>query len=178
MAMKTATRIQRDLDHSREHLLELIEALPDEALLRQGTLGRFSIADFLAHLAAWEAELVTGLMRLDQGKKPEKLLSALSRPDVYNARRYLENQGRDLDSIFDDFQGVRVQLESWLEDFSDRDLNDPKRYKWFNGKPLAQVIADTTYEIEKKYMPGIAAFAHSWLLQETGEVDLEEAADK
>ena len=66
-------------------------------------MGGWSMADILAHLTAWESELVTALMRIDQGKKPSKLLEAYSDIDGYNARRYAENKERELDRIFADF---------------------------------------------------------------------------
>jgi hypothetical protein len=160
------------LDQSRERLLMAIEPLPDEALLEANAVGRLSIADVLALLAAWEAELVTGLMQINQGKKPAKLLAALAQPEAYEAERYRENQGRDLDRIFDDFQGVRVQLEEWLEEFSERDLADPKRYPWLGGKSLARLIKDMTAGREATYTPQCDTFAREWV--ERHEVEPED----
>jgi hypothetical protein len=168
MATGKAIEIQGRLERGRERFLVAIETLPDAALLEPNSVGRFSIADLLANLTSWEAELVTGLMRLDQGKKPTKLLAALKQPKAYDKMRYSENKGRDLDSIFDDFQQVRAQLETWIEDFSDRDLTNPKQYKWFKGKSLEQVIAETSYEKETEYIPNLEAFARQWLSREVG----------
>jgi hypothetical protein len=149
--------ILEQLDISRVRLLELIESLPDEALLEPGTSGSWSIADILAHLTAWESELVTALLRIDQGKIPARFLAAIADVEAYNARRYQENEGRELDRIFDDFQSVRFQLELWLEEFSARDLTDPKRYSWAEGKPLWSFIEDNSFGHESEHMPGIEA---------------------
>lgn len=151
---------------SRERLLVALEPLPDELLLEPRTLGEWSIADLLAHLAAWESELVTGLMRLDQGKKPEHLLQALASRDAYNQQSLAENQGRALDPIFADFQGVRVQLEGWVEEFSNRDLTNPGRYKWLGGKPLWQIIAANSFEHEEAHLPAVEAFSERWLAEQ------------
>ncbi|NHZ72650.1 MAG: ClbS/DfsB family four-helix bundle protein, partial [Aquificales bacterium] len=138
--MQTLDNILDKLDDHREQLLMSIEMLPDEALVEEEAIGRFSIANILAIQAVWEAELVTGFMRIDQGKKPERLLKALDDPKTYNKQRFIENKDRSLDSVFNDYQQVRVQVEQWLEDFSEKALNDPKRYKFFRGKPLVEIL--------------------------------------
>lgn len=167
--MTSTDTILDRLDQIRERLLVTIAPLPDEALQEPGTIGRWSVADLLAVLTAWEAELVTGLMRLDQGKKPGKLLAALAEPEAYNAQRFAENQDRDLDRIFDDFRRVRLQLEEWLPALSERDLMDPNRYPKLQGKSLAQVIEETTYGHEARYIPALETFAREW--QERHEAD-------
>ncbi len=151
-----------DLDQSRERLLVALELLPDEALLTPGVVGDYSITDCLALQTAWEAELVTGFMRLDRGQKPEALLQALAQPEAYDQQRVAENRARSLDAIFEDFQRVRVQVEEWLEEFSEKDLTKPQRFPWFQGRSLLQLTAVLTYEREAGYIPAIEAFAAQW----------------
>ena len=115
------------LDSSRVRLLEVLEVLPPEILSEPGAVGEWSVANILAHLVVWESELVTCLMKLDQGKKPKRMLAAIADVDGFNARRFEENKDREIDRTFDDLQSVRVQLEEWLPRFSDRDLNDGNR---------------------------------------------------
>lgn len=160
--MATVEEILTELYRSREGLLEAIESLPDEALTQAGAFGGLSISDLLEQQIAWEAELVTGLMRLDQGKKPGRLLAALRQPAEYDKQRLDENKERDLDDVFDDFQQVRMHLETWIEELSERNLNDPRRYKWLRGKPLAQVIAEVTHERESKVAADLERFAKKW----------------
>lgn len=161
--MDSVDTLLDELDSTREQLLVGLAELPDEALLHPNAIGKFSIADVLANLVAWEAELVTGLLKIDQGKKPTALLAAINNRKKYNERRYKENMGRDLDRIFDDLQQVRVQLESWLERLSEKQLMDKKRYKWLNGRSLANLIADVTYKNEARYVPLIEAYANNVL---------------
>ena len=160
--MRYLESILDNLDRSRERLLVALEPLSDEALLTPGVVGDASIADCLALQTAWEAELVTGYMRLDRGQKPENLLHALAQPEEYDRQRIIENRARDLDAIFDDFQRVRVQVEEWLEEFSEKDLMNPQRYPWFKGRSLLQLTAVLTYEREAEYIPAIEAFAAQW----------------
>ena len=147
---------------TRERLLEALEPLPDEALVAPGVMGEWSIADILAHLTAWESELITALMRIDQGKKPAKLLEAYKDVDGYNARRYEESKGRDLDRIFTDLHAVRVQTEQWLEEFSNRELSDPDCYPWAKGKPLWMLVKDNSFGHEVEHLDEIEAFASRW----------------
>lgn len=148
-----------NLDASRERTLEALEMLPDEALLAPGVIGRWSVADLLSILTAWDAEVVTGLMRLKQGKPPEKLLAAVANPDMYNAGRFQDAQGRDLGVIFDDFQRARMHLEEWLGDLSERALTDPRHYKALGGTQLRRLIARATYEHEARYLPFLTSYA-------------------
>jgi len=161
--MSNLTDLQNKLDQSRERFLEAIERLPDEALMQPQAVGDYAVADVMALLTAWEAELITGLMRLEQGKKPAKLLAALADRPMYDAQVFADNDGRLLDQIFDDFQQVRMQLEMWLEAFSESDLGKPKRFKWFRGQSLKQIVAETTYEMETAVTPQAAAFARQWV---------------
>jgi hypothetical protein len=160
-----ASEILDKLDENRERLLMAIEPLPDEALLEPGVMDDWSIADTLAHLAAWESEMVTGLMRIKQGKTPAKMIEAFANVDGYNAERYAENKGRDLERIFDDLQGVRVQLEQWLEEFNDRELNNPDRYKWSQGLTLAHIIQENSFGHDAEHLSQIEAFTARWLAE-------------
>jgi uncharacterized damage-inducible protein DinB len=157
-------QLQEQLGQQRVRLLEAIEPLPDEALLAPNAVGNWSVAGLLGILTAWDAEVVTGLMRLEQNKKPEKLLAALVQPEAYNQQAHEDNLTRDLDAIFDDFFRVRRQLEEWLEYFSNKDMASPTRYPWF-GRSLADLIADATWRHEASYVAKLKAFAEQWLAE-------------
>lgn len=161
------------LDASRERLLVAIDELPDEALLQPGVVGEWSVRDLLVHLTLWEAELVTGLMKAKQGKRPEQLLAAEADRQAFNTSRHQENLGRDLDIIFKDLQGVRYQLEQWLEEFSYQELNSQQRYKWLNGKPLWQLIAETSFAHENAHLPALEQFAARWVAPAVAISDIE-----
>jgi hypothetical protein len=150
------------LESSRVRLLELLQVLPDEMLTQPGVMGDWSVADVLAHLVVWESELITCLMKLDQGKKPKRMLAAIADVDGYNARRYEENRDRDLDRIFDDLQSVRVQLEEWLPKFNSQDLTDEARYKWSDGIALWQIVEANTFGHEGEHLPELEAFVRQW----------------
>lgn len=163
----TGDQLQESLENVRLRLLEALAPLPDDAFFQPGVVGSYSLRDWLFLLSAWEAELVTGLMRVHQGQKPERLLNALAGRAVYEAARLNENPDRDLDLIFDDLQGVRIELEDWLDQFSNKRLNDPRRYTWLAGRTLAELIAETSYQYEAQQLPAVEAFANEFLATET-----------
>jgi len=150
------------LDSSRERLLVALDELPDEALLAPNTVGSWSVADLLVQQTAWESELVTGLMHVSQGKKPARLLAALDNVEEYGRLRYEENKGRDLDRIFDDLPQVRMQVEEWLEEFSEKQLSKKGHFPWLKNHSLADLIAQLTYEHELRYLPQVEALAAKW----------------
>ena len=168
-----AEEIFDQLDKTRERLLAIIEPLPDESLAVPGAMDDWSILDLLAHLTVWESELVTALMQIDRGNKPARLLEAYSDVDGYNARSFAANRGRQPDRIFDDLHGVRRQLEGWLGEFNDSDLNDTKRYTWTSGRALWEIIEENSFGHESKHLPDIEAFAAGWLAAHDSHNDLE-----
>jgi hypothetical protein len=155
------------LFESRERLLLALEMLPEEALWQQGVVGEWSLADLLNVLTAWESELVTAMMRLEKGQKPDKLLAAMADPAAFNVRVVKQGQARDLDAIFDDWQGARMHLEEWLEFFTGRQLTNRKQYKWLQGKSLANIVETYSATHERSYLPAVEAFAQNW--QETAD---------
>jgi len=162
IAMITKEQLLDALDNSRENLLVAIEPLPDEALHEKQAVGDWSVSDVLINITAWEAELVTGLMRIQQNKRPDRLLAALKDPGGYDERCFVENQDRDLNQVFVDLQQVRVQVEEWILEFSERELNNPRRYQWLKGKALKDIITAATFGREKKVVPLLQLFAQQW----------------
>ncbi|VAW33839.1 hypothetical protein MNBD_CHLOROFLEXI01-484 [hydrothermal vent metagenome] len=159
-----------NLDNSRERLLIALNKLSDDALLTPNSVDNWSVADLLVQLIAWESELVTGLMRVSQGKKPTRLLAALKNVAEYGRLRHKENQGRNLDRIFDDFPQVRIQLEEWLEQFSEKQLGKKGHFTWLKNQSLAQLIAQLTYEKEQHYLPQVEALAQKWQAKMDGMI--------
>lgn len=154
------------LDETREMLLIALEELPDEAFAEPNAIGNWSVQDLLANITAWEAELVTGLMRLKQGKKPDQLLAALDDMDGYDQARFAETQERPLETTFNDFQKVRMELETWLEAFSDQEIGRPRHFKWFRHESLGQLVERLTVVRERPFAIKAAVFAEQWAARE------------
>ncbi len=159
-----------DLDGSRERVLVALEPLPDEALVQPEAIGAWSVADVLVLLTAWESVLVTGLVRLRQGKKPDRLLAALKRREQFAEKLLSQPHTQDLDVVFDDWQRARLRLEEALEGFSARDLGKNGRFKPLGNKSLTQVVAMASFELEAVYAPQLEAFSRQWLADVDGVI--------
>jgi hypothetical protein len=65
---------------------------------------------------------------------------------------------RSLERIMADFQSVRNQTIRRVEVFSDRDLNEAKRYDWLDGGPLWEWIARDSFQHEAEHLEQITAW--------------------
>lgn len=137
------TELTASLNTSRQRLVDAVNDLTDLEQIEPGPDGGWSVKDVLAHLAAWEAELVTALARDVAHNKPPRL-KGISDAEVeqLNVQWHAENKDRPLDRVRDDFAGARKQLLRQVAGLNDKDLTDPKKYKWLDGKTLADYIAD------------------------------------
>lgn len=154
----TKSEILTALNEGRERFLEAIEDLTPDRMKETGVVGEWSVKDILVHLTRWEAELVKLLWQASQGQKPTSAHFSSSSVDDLNARWYQESRSRPLERILEDFHGVRAQTVRRVEDFSDEDLTDPKRYPWLNDAPLWEWIAGDSFEHEAEHGAQIRAW--------------------
>lgn len=146
------TELLEALEDGHQELLEMLQDLPDEMLLKPGVIGEWSIKDILAHLTYWEGQLVTLLFQAQRGAaKPSTVhFSKISIEDL-NQRWYLSGKDRALEMVWQDWQGVRKQTIRRVTDLNEQDLNDIHRYTWLEGVPLFQWIANDTIEHEDEH---------------------------
>lgn len=150
------------LEEQREAFMDVIENLSEEQLTTPGVAGKWSVKDILSHISRWEAELVTSLWQISQGQKPGTVLFNMKGTvDDVNRAWYEQTAGRELTRVLDDFHAVRNQTILRLEDFSDNDLTNPKRYPYMEGTPLWQYIENNSFGHEAEHLPDI----QGWLQQ-------------
>lgn len=154
----TKSEILTALNEGRERFLEAIEDLTPDQMKETGVVGEWSVKDILVHLTRWEAELVKLLWQSSQGQKPTSAQFSSSSVDDLNARWYRESRSRPLELILEDFHGVRTQTVRRVEEFSDDELTDPKRYPWLNNTPLWEWIAGDSFEHEAEHGAQIRAW--------------------
>ena len=121
------------------------EGLAPERMTAGGVMGEWSVKDILGHVAMWESRLVTILYSNERGVPP-KMLHGQVEVDKINAESYAEQRERPLDRVLADFHAVHAQLLKRLDKLADRDLSDPKRFKWMEGEPLEKLVAGDTFE--------------------------------
>ena len=148
----------RELEEEREHFLDVIDGLSDEDMEQPGVMDGWSVKDLLAHLTMWEAELIKLLWQAKQGQKPSSIHFSHISVDELNERWKNEMQDRDLERVMADFQSVRNQTIRRVDAFSDKDLNDAKRYGWLDGKPLWEWIAGDSFQHEAEHLEQITAW--------------------
>ena len=125
------------LRQARETLLAALDGLQQDALLRPGVVGLWSVKDILAHLCAWESELITALSKLDT-QMPE--IMKIEDINAWNADQYHLNAPRPLDMVLEDFEGVHKHLLQAVQALDDKTLNDARKFRWMEGEPLAYLV--------------------------------------
>lgn len=146
------------LENGREQFHTVIQGLSDEAMLEPGVVGEWSVKDVLAHLTRWEGELVALLFQAQQGREPGTVHFGSASTDEVNAKWYAESKDRPLERVLSDFEGVRRQTIRRVQPLSDRDLTDPKRFPWLDGKPLSSWIENDSFGHEAEHAVQIRAW--------------------
>ncbi len=147
-----------ELKTSRDEIEDLLEGAPEEALTVSGAIGEWSVKDLLAHLAGWDAELITALAKLKQGVRsdlfnfwPDEKVNAA------NARIYQENRGRPLERVLVDFRGARKQLIRQVETLSQKELDAVISKQ--TRRSLAEEIWHDSVEHDAEHLPELRAWA-------------------
>lgn len=132
---------------SHDQFMEALDGLPEKSLDTKGAVGDWSIKDVINHLSRWEAEMVRLVWQVQQGQKPTTAHMLQSDVDQTNAEWFREGRQRPLENVMEDFAAVRKQTIRRVGEFSDKDLNDTKRFKALLGgeRPLIDwIIGDST----------------------------------
>jgi uncharacterized damage-inducible protein DinB len=151
---------QSILDQCRaghEKLAQAIDGLTDEDMLRPGAAGLWSVKDLLAHVTAWQSELVTALSRLSVTKQIPNIVQ-IEDLDEWNMEQYRVNAPRDLDIILEDFHGVHKHLLKTIESIDEKTLTNPRRFPWMEGEPLSYLIAENGFWHEAEHAEEIIAW--------------------
>lgn len=144
-----------DLRVARAKLLQALDGLTNEQMLQVGVVGLWSVKDVLAHLVAWEAELVTAFSRLEQHKRQPPRIVEIDDIDEWNEEQYHTNAARSLDVVLEDFHGVHKHLVAAIEDLDDRTLDDNRRWPWMEGEPLSYLISENAIWHEDEHADNI-----------------------
>ncbi|NLF75804.1 MAG: ClbS/DfsB family four-helix bundle protein [Chloroflexi bacterium] len=147
-----------DLRTARQNLEDALAGLTDDHMLRVGAAGIWSIKDILAHLTAWESELVTALVRLDQYKRRPPHIVEIEDIDEWNQEQYRTSAPRPLANVLEDFHGVHKHLIAAIESLDERTLDDNRLWPWMEGEPLSYLIAENAIWHEDEHAEDIRAW--------------------
>ncbi len=148
--------ILSELQSARADLLAAIDGLAPEQMRIPGVVGMWSVKDVLAHLAAWESELVTALNQAENRRTPSIL--DIEDIDEWNEEQYHANTRRPLEAILADLEGVHTMLIRMVEGFDERALTDNRHYPWMEGEPLSYLIEENAYLHEREHADEIRAW--------------------
>ena len=155
--MMKKTELLRELKTSRGEMDDILEGVPEGALTVAGTIGEWSVKDLMAHMAAWEAELVTVLAKLKQGTRSAYFNSwPDDKVDAANARIYRENRDRTLERVLVDFQGARKQLIRQVESLSQTQLDAVISKQ--TGRSLIEEIWEDSVRHDAEHLPELKAW--------------------
>ena len=151
----TKQELLDEVRQGRAALLDALAGLPDEAMLRIGVVGIWSVKDMLAHLSIWQSELITAFSHLD---RPEHVPGIVDIEDIdeFNQEQYRANARRPLDVILEDFHGVHKHLIKAIEELDENTLNNARKFPWMEGEPLWYLIAENGYWHEQEHAEQIA----------------------
>ena len=138
-----------ELSAARADLMDALHGLLPEEMLIAGVVGIWSIKDTLAHLVAWESEVVTALNHVQNRHIPRLL--QIEDIDEWNEEQYHVNVRRPLEAVLADLDSVHRMLHSMIADFDERALTDNRRYVWMEGEPLVFLIEENVLLHEREH---------------------------
>ncbi len=142
-------------ENARQTFLDAIDGLEDDDYLAVGAVGIWSIKDVLAHLTAWESELITALVHVENKKKGAPNIIKIDEIDEWNAERYHESASRGLQVIWDDFMGIPKHLIQAINALDDNTLDDNRKFPWMEGEPLSYVVYENAIWHEQEHADNI-----------------------
>jgi uncharacterized damage-inducible protein DinB len=146
----TKRELLDQIKQARATMLEALDGLPDDAMLRPGVVGMWSVKDVLAHLSIWQSELITALAQVDRSPRAPHIVE-IEDIDEFNEEQYRANVRRPLSVIREDFEGVHKHLLKTVEGLDEKTLNNARKYPWMEGEPLWYLIAENGYWHEQEH---------------------------
>ncbi|MCI0710150.1 MAG: ClbS/DfsB family four-helix bundle protein [Chloroflexi bacterium] len=147
-----------DYQNARQKLMDVLDGLEDDAFLRPGAVGIWSVKDTLAHLTAWESELVTALVRIENGNKGAPKIAQVDDLDEFNEELYRQNARRGMQVIWDDLVGIKKHLIEAIQALSDKTLDDNRIFPWMEGEALSYLIYENAIWHEEEHAEDILAW--------------------
>ena len=93
----------------------------------------WTVKEILAHIAAWDREVVRGLDELLAGRRPAFVSY---REDEFNALTAQASRGKSLADVLAEVQDAHEQLISRVERLTDEQWQQPSPYQWSDQTPM------------------------------------------
>ncbi len=124
------------LQRERASFERIMSGLTEEQMVQYEFVDQWTFKDILAHITAWEVELLRWLEQASRGKSPGIPAPGEWWPFIekFNNQTYLENRDRSLESVLNSFDQVYEQVLSEFMALPD-DEEDSYWSAWFGGNP-------------------------------------------
>jgi hypothetical protein len=122
-------RLLAELELERNQLIRNVETCRIRDIERP-FIGEWSVKDIVGHVASWEAEVVTALRELREGRRPELYDFNRSRLDEWNREHVERKRSLDFFSVLGQLKDGRHRLLEELAHVPDEELVDEgSRYR-------------------------------------------------
>jgi hypothetical protein len=125
-----------------------IDAAPPRELMLPDLHGGWSIKDEVAHVAFWEARVLTVLHAVLAGKEPPHppFVGDAAKIEAINAEVFAASRQRGLDDVLAAMDRTHAAFVRAVEELPDDAIFDARHFAWMDGAPLMAAIAGDTYE--------------------------------
>lgn len=136
-----------ELRAARRELQEVLRGLADEDFVRPKAVDKWTVKDVLAHIAAWDEELVRVLQAFSMQAEPVYSYTISDRHDfaAWNEEQVAQRRARPLSEILAEFEHARRDLIQVIEGLTDPVLSRKKITSWgkmATGFELIAIQAD------------------------------------
>ncbi len=153
------TQLLSEMARVRAELEALVDDLGERHMLEPGAVGDWTVRDVLAHLTAWEVDMLTNLGRVKRGVKPGNVQWNKASIQQQNETWHAEMKDRSLHSVRIDWEGARKQTLRVLEGMSDAEANKPAG--WLQGRSVADYVAEMTLNHEREHLEHLREWQRS-----------------
>jgi hypothetical protein len=129
-------RLIDQLRLERESFERTISPLSPTQMAQLEIVDRWTVKDIMAHITAWEVELLRWLDSASHGYSPDIPGPAEWTPFIeqFNSQAHMENRSRTLDDVLDSFKRVYSRVLDELQALP-KDSSDPYWSVWRDGRP-------------------------------------------
>ena len=154
------TKMLEKIQVEREILKVALVQISEEQIAKELVQNEWTAKDILAHITAWDRQLLNWLSTAAQDEPPEIMPEGYDTwddLDRFNKQIDIENRDRSMADIQADFDRIYQQLLAELRALPD-DPYDKQWSVWRDGKPPWALIAGCTYEHYREHLKPIQAW--------------------
>jgi hypothetical protein len=126
---------------ARFKLEELLSTLNQTQVLAEDLDGGWSVKDVLAHIVAWEDNMVRWVGQALDGETPSDVPPDDDAVNALNEELYIGNKNRDLTGILREFKDSYQRALQATKEVPEEILFNPNYFEWRKGRPLWYMIA-------------------------------------